>query len=95
MGNPINPAMDRLLFTTDIEEVYRLVTSDEHWVVHGAQEKDGKHEWWLGRINKDLVKDLPSFIWLYEDDTLTTMRRLVDNGAVVDPPFLLERLGIR
>lgn len=76
MGNPINPAMDQLLFTTDIDEVYRLVTSDDAWVVYDAFECDGKRQWMLGRVSKERVKDLPKFLAFYEDDVATTLERM-------------------
>lgn len=91
MPNPINPAMDKLLFTTDTDEVYDLMEKNtqggEPWVVLGAQIVDGKREWMLGRVSADQIPLLPGFLPLYQDDFVTTLRKLVANGVPVNPPL--------
>ena len=85
MGNPINPAMDKLYFSTDIAEVFAMLNSGEPWVVLGAFKDDGEYKWQLGRVSRERIKSLPSFLGLYEDDAETTLGRLIADGVPVDP----------
>lgn len=91
MSNPIYPAMDKLLFTDDADEVFGLMEKatqgGEPWVVLGAENVGGKREWTLGRVSAERVKLLPDFLPLYEDDFVTTLRKLVADGVPVNPPL--------
>ena len=91
MANPINPSIDKFIFTMDTEKVFAVMcdayNGGEPWVVWGAEVVDGQRVWMLGRINKEKVKSLPDFLPLYENDFAATLRELVRNGVPVNPPL--------
>lgn len=97
MANPINPAIDQFIFTMDTDKVFELMLNayngGEPWIVWGAEIVDDQKIWCLGRINKERVELLPSFLPLYNDDFMTGLRKLVANGVPVDPPLSDERLS--
>ena len=78
--NPINPAMDKLLFTTDGEQVFCLLEKaargGEPWVALGAYECNGEREYLLGRVSAERIA------------------LLIRNGVPVDPPVPDELLGL-
>lgn len=91
LPNPINPAMDKLLFTTDTDKVYGLMEKatqgGEPWVVLGARTIGDKREWMLGRVSAERIPLLSEFLPLYEDDFVSTFRKLVADGVPVNPPL--------
>lgn len=89
--NPINPAIDKLLFTADIDQVYEMMSAaykgGEPWVVWGAEMVNGQRTWMLGRISAERVKSLPDFLPLYKNDFPTTLSAMIRNGIPIDPPI--------
>lgn len=96
--NPINPAMDKLLFTTDGEQVFCLLEKaargGEPWVALGAYECNGEREYLLGRVSAERIALLPALSKLYKDDLMTSLGTLIRNGVPVDPPVPDELLGL-